>query len=157
MCTQCHTKPMVMCFCACHEGVRGTGGVSPRIINNGVRPELASFKARPQGNIALHPREGGWTEPGIDAPKNNKIPHPLLGSETWKGSSRRPCSGHGGSLLRGYRITQNSVTFNSHPPPPQVSILTHHLHIPDIIVRRRAETPDKLQAQSNATTPPSQT
>jgi hypothetical protein len=151
-----------MCFCSCHEGVRGAGGVCPRIINIGVRPELASLKARPpypQGNIALHPREGGWTEAGIDAPKNNKIPRPLSGSETWNRSSRRPCSGHPGSLLRGYRITQYSITFNSQPthPPPQVSILTHHLHIPDVIVRRRAYNPDKLQAQSNAATPPSQT
>jgi len=68
-----------MCFCACHEGVRGTGGIAPRIINIGVRPEWASFKARPpypQGKIAQHPCEAGWTEACMDAPKNNKIPRP---------------------------------------------------------------------------------
>ena len=83
-----------MCFCACHEGVRGSGGKAPRIINIGVRPELASLKARPlypQGDIVWHPREGDWTEAGMDAPKNKK--HPVPCQEAKRGT------GLGGSVV----------------------------------------------------------
>lgn len=133
-----------MCFCACHEGVWGNGGIAPCIINIGVRPELASFKARPpypQGNIAWQPREGGWTEAGMDAHKNNKIPRPLSGSDRRAGRLDGsivaiPVFFYVGTVLR--HIQWPSI----HNPSPPTSV---HFNTPSAHPRRH-RTPNSRDA-----------